>query len=333
MEYKLQLGFTVAYGKAKLKLVLHALILAMKIILQFIGIIFLIGCLSLPSSAQSPEFSCPMHSEITGKQSEKCSKCGMELQAKTDSISDEFVVNIEASDKQIIPGQKTNFKFVILHPRTGQLVKQFNVMHEKLFHLFVISHDFSNFEHLHPMLQSDGSFIVEAILPSAGLYHFYCDISPVGGVAQVSHQILVTSEFKADAALLKAKLKSEDQYSKTVSGINFTLDFAPSSPVAGERSALRYKLTDAVTGELISDLQPFLGAWGHTIIVSEDASNYLHSHPVEAAKTLMPGQSPTTIFFETFFPKPGKYRIWSQFKRREQIVTVSFDVTVSPPSF
>ena len=257
----------------------------------------------------------------------------MELQAKNNSITDEFVVKIEAFPKQIHPAQKTKFKFMILHPRTGEPVKQFNVMHEKLFHLFVISHNFTNFEHLHPALQSDGSFIVEAILPSAGLYHFYCDISPVGGVAQVSHQILVTSEFKADAAALKAKLKSEDQYSKTVSGINFSLDFTPSHPMAGQPSALWYKLTDAITGEPISDLQPFLGAWGHTIIVSEDASNYLHSHPVEAAKTLMPGQSLATIFFETFFPQPGKYRIWTQFKRHEQIVTVSFDLTVSSPSF
>ena len=257
----------------------------------------------------------------------------MELQPKTDSISDEFVVKIIASSKQIIPGQKMNFKFLILHPRTGEPVKQFNVMHEKLFHLFVISHNFSNFEHLHPVLQTDGSFIVEAILPSAGLYHFYCDISPVGGVAQVSHQMLVTTGFKADAATLQANLKSEDQFSKAVGGINFTLDFAPSRPMVGQPSALRYKLTDAVTGEPISDLQPYLGAWGHTIIVSEDASNYLHSHPVEAAKTLTPGQSPPTIFFETFFPNPGKYRIWSQFKRCDQIVTVSFDLTVPPPSF
>ena len=280
------------------------------------------------SSQQPTEFSCPMHSEITGKKSEKCSKCGMELQAKTDSISDEFVVKIEASSKQIIPGQKTNFKFVILHPRTGEPVKQFNVMHEKLFHLFVISHDFSNFEHLHPVLQSDGSFIVEAILPSAGLYHFYCDISPVGGVAQVSHQMLVTTGFKADAASLQANLKSEDQFSKTADGINFTLDFAPSRPMAGQPSALRYKLTDAVSGAPISDLQPYLGAWGHTIIVSDDASNYLHSHPVETAKSAQSKQNPSMIFFETFFPRPGKYRIWSQFKRCDQIITVSFDLTV-----
>lgn len=317
----------------------------MKIFLLLAAPFFLILFLALSSSAQPAvlnpdisaqnptEFACPMHSEITGKRSDKCSKCGMELQAKSNSITDEFVVKIEVSPKQIIPTRKTAFKFVIRHPKTGEQVKQFNVMHEKLFHLFVISYDFSNFEHLHPVLQPDGSFIVETILPAAGLYHFFCDFSPVGGVAQVSHQMLVTAGFKADAATLQANLKSEDQFSKTVEGVNFTLDFAPSRPVAGQPSALRYKLTDAATGEPISDLQPFLGAWGHTIIVNEDATNYLHSHPVEAVKTVKPEQSPSTIFFETFFPQPGKYRIWSQFKRYDQIVTVSFDLTVSPPSF
>lgn len=317
----------------------------MKIFLLLAAPFFLILFLVLSSSAQPSvlnpdisaqnpaEFACPMHSEITGKKSEKCSKCGMELQPRANAITDEFVVKIEASPKQIIPTQKTTFKFVILHPKTSEQIKQFNVMHEKLFHLFVISHDFSNFEHLHPVLQPDGSFIVEAILPTAGLYHFFCDVSPVGGIAQVSHQMLVTAGFKADAATLQANLKSEDQFSKTVGGINFTLDFAPSRPAAGQPSALRYKLKDAVTGEPVADLQPFLGAWGHTIILSEDASNYLHSHPVEAPKTLKPGQSPPTIFFETFFPRPGKYRIWSQFKRHDQIVTVSLDLTVSLHSF
>jgi hypothetical protein len=34
------------------------------------------------------------------------------------------------------------------------------------------------------------------------------------------------------------------------------------------------------------------------------------------------------VVFETFFPHPGRYRIWSQFQRREKLITVSFTVYV-----
>ncbi len=280
------------------------------------------------AGASTEEYACTMHPEVKSKTTGKCTKCGMPLTKMAPGLTEEFPVRIEALPKKILPNQTTTLRFVMLHPKTKQRVREFNLMHEKLFHFFVISHDFSHFEHLHPELNSDGSFTLELMLPKPGLFHLYCDFFPVGGVAQVSHQMLITDGFKADAATLQANLKSEDQLSKTVGGIDFTLDFAPSRPVAGQPSALRYKLKDTVTGEPISDLQPFLGAWGHKIIVSEDASNYLHSHPVQAPQTLKPGLSPSTIFFETFFPSPGKYRIWSQFRRHDQIVTVSFDVIV-----
>jgi len=36
------------------------------------------------SDAMATTFACPMHPEITGKEGEKCSKCGMTLVASTD---------------------------------------------------------------------------------------------------------------------------------------------------------------------------------------------------------------------------------------------------------
>jgi hypothetical protein len=34
------------------------------------------------------------------------------------------------------------------------------------------------------------------------------------------------------------------------------------------------------------------------------------------------------ILFDTFFPRPGRYRIWSQFQRRERLITVPFTIDV-----
>jgi hypothetical protein len=92
---------------------------------------------------------------------------------------------------------------------------------------------------------------------------------------------------------------------------------------------LKYHLTDEKTGEPVKDLQPYLGAWGHTLILSEDASDYIHSHPTEMIpdnvdRTKILGGS--DVSFESFFPRPGRYRVWSQFQRQGQLITVTFTI-------
>ncbi len=154
----------------------------------------------------------------------------------------------------------------------------------------------------------------------------YCDIFPVGGIAQISHQFLVTDGFKADADAMRPHLVPEIHSPIISQGIIFKADFAPTKLIANQPAVLRYVLTDEAVGTPISDLEPFLGAWGHTLIVSEDATNYLHCHPsVTAEKNL---KNPAVIYFETSCPKAGNYRVWSQFLRKGKIVTVSFDVKV-----
>lgn len=308
------------------------------ILLLLVGMI-MPTCAQEVSMAQAPSeasisehFACPMHSDVSSSKPGKCSKCGMELKATSAAITEEFIVRIESLPKHIQPGQKTRLRFVIFNPRTKEQVKDFNIQHEKPFHLFIVRADLNHFDHIHPVQQPDGSFTIETILPQAGLYHVFCDISPVGGVAQTIHQNLVTAGFKGDAASLQARLQPDQQWTKPVEGLRVTLDFAPETPTAGQPTLLRYKLSDASSGQPIQDLQPYLGAWGHTVILSADAMDYLHSHPLEdhaPEAELLPAKAPATIYFETFFPRAGMYRIWSQFQRQNKIITVYFDIKVT----
>jgi len=92
---------------------------------------------------------------------------------------------------------------------------------------------------------------------------------------------------------------------------------------------LKYHLTDSRTSEPVRDLVPYLGAWGHTLILSEDQSDYIHSHPEEvvpdsADKSKLRGGPDAT--FNAFLPRPGNYRIWTQFQRGDTLTTVSFTV-------
>jgi hypothetical protein len=107
------------------------------------------------------------------------------------------------------------------------------------------------------------------------------------------------------------------------------LKLEPATIIAGQPVALKYHLTDAKTEQPVRDLVPYLGAWGHTLTLSEDQSDYVHSHPEEmvpdtADKSKIRGGPDAT--FNAFFPRPGNYRIWTQFQRGEVLTTVSFTV-------
>jgi hypothetical protein len=103
------------------------------------------------------------------------------------------------------------------------------------------------------------------------------------------------------------------------------LTLEPSSIVAGRVVKLRYDLS--ANGKPVTDLEPYLAAWGHTLVLSEDAEEYVHAHPIEYLPTDVaePHGGPS-VTFDALFPKPGRYRIWTQFKRKGTVTTTTFAV-------
>ena len=90
---------------------------------------------------------------------------------------------------------------------------------------------------------------------------------------------------------------------------------------------------DAATGAPIADIEPYLAAFGHTLVLSEDTLHYVHAHPVE----LLPDDRAAAaggpdLTFKAMLPKPGRSRVWTQLKRRGVVSTVSFTVAVASPA-
>ena len=94
---------------------------------------------------------------------------------------------------------------------------------------------------------------------------------------------------------------------------------------AGREALLRFTLADAATGTAISDLEPFLGAAGHMLIVSADLTDANHAHPEEQA-----ARGPS-VSFQPRMPAAGLYKLWVQFQRKGQVITVPFVVSVAEP--
>jgi len=280
-------------------------------------------------------YMCPMHPDVAANQATTCPKCNMKLVKSAPPETDEYIVRIKTNPAPPKAGEKARFQFTIFHPVTEKQVKDFNILHDMPFHLFVVSQDFEVFQHIHPDKQPDGSFTIETDLPKAGYYKIFCDFFPAGGMPQVAHLNLVTAGYNGDLISSQARLKPDKPVDgklvKTVEGTRFELKLDPVEPVAGKPAELHYHLVDEKNGEPVKDLKPYLGAWGHTLILSEDATDYLHSHPTEMIpedvdRTKL--ESKPDVVFDTFFPHPGNYRIWSQFQRGNMIITVPFTIYV-----
>jgi hypothetical protein len=288
---------------------------------------------AVDSRAAEEVYTCSMHSDVMTDDPGKCPKCGMTLIKTARPEAADFDIRIRTTPSFIKAGETFRLAFDIHHPRSGARVKDFHIVHDMPFHLFVVSQDLNYFAHIHPRQQADGSFAIETSVPKSGAYFVYSDVFPVGGVPQVAYGNLITAGYKGDLFTSRARIEPDRVLTREVENTRFALTIDPREPVAGKKLTLKYQITDLKSGESVRDLEPYLDAWGHTLILSEDARDYVHSHPVQLIpdgvdRTGMRGGP--EISFEAFLPRSGRYRIWSQFQRNGKVITVPFTIEVKP---
>jgi len=247
----------------------------------------------------------------------------------------EYRLEVDTTPRAPKPGEPVRLRMTVKHPSTRGIVHDFATVHEKPYHLFVISHDLESYDHVHPEAQPDGSWTVDVTLPKAGDYRLFSDFLPLGGAPQVIARVITTAGFTGDLVSSHASLVPDRTLQRTVDSMAVTLVLPEGGLVAGREESLRYRLADARTGAPLTDLEPYLGAFGHALVMSEDTLNYVHAHPVEllphtGADDVPPGGPSLT--FKALLPKPGHYRVWTQFKRHGQVSTVPFTISVGSPA-
>lgn len=199
----------------------------------------------------------------------------------------------------------------------GNPVEKYDINHEKLMHLIVVSKDLSYFNHIHPEHKGKGQFEVQTQFPSGGEYKLIADYIPTGQ-KDVTQSTWIKVEGTIAAA---APIETEKSMVKAVSGNEITL--SSDSLKAGKEVNLKFHIVDENTKKSVTDLQPYLGAVGHVVILSTDTEQYLHVHPTEEKAS-----GPDAKFMTTF-PKSGVYKIWGQFQRGGKTFVVSYVVKVS----
>ncbi|MBY0507201.1 MAG: hypothetical protein K2X03_25020 [Bryobacteraceae bacterium] len=260
--------------------------------------------LALPALlAQEPDvdFICPMDRDVHAKNPGQCPRCGMRLVAGLpDPV--EYRVELSTAPRRLGAGAPLTLQLRIAGQPKLQLI------HERLFHLFIIGPGLEFFAHEHPVEQKDGSFTLGTRLPTPGAYRLLCDFFPEAGTPQMVAKTLIVPGPVPPVSPLLPSLTPRDTLS---------LVCEPAMPIAAQRTRLVFTL-DPLAG-----FEPFLGAWGHLLIASQDRQDLIHTHPFLA----YPERG--HLQFNVIFPRPGVHRVWLQVQQAGVVRTVHFDVPVA----
>ena len=266
---------------------------------------------NIPGAPPPPlDYVCPMDADVRSAGPGKCPRCGMNLVLGVpDPV--EYPVDLLLTPRMPKPQEPVDLLFRIRDPKTGAAVDRYEIVHEKLFHMFIVSQDLNYFVHDHPVKQPDGSFRYEARLPKPGMYRLLADYYPTKGTPQLTAKTI----FVPGGQIAPAHLGG-DAGPKHTENMDVELTTDPPSPVAGFKTLLFFHVKP---GE---GLEQYLGAWGHMLAASDDLIDLIHTHPFLA-------DGGPTVQFNVIFPRARTYRMWVQFQRKGVVNTAVFTVPVS----
>ncbi|WP_442790013.1 hypothetical protein [Nocardia sp. CDC160] len=214
--------------------------------------------------------------------------------------------------ENVVAAGEIEFRFRILGP-DGHAVTDFDAIHDKELHLIVVRRELTGFWHVHPERAADGTWSVTLNLPEAGAYRAFTDINPtaLGQTITLGADFAIAGEYQPQAAPAPERTVTVDGYEVTLDG-----DLVP-----GEGRLLT--LTVRKDGEPVTDLQPYLAAYGHLVILRAGDLAYVHVHPNGAPGDGVTAPGPE-ITFHTAIPGRGTYRLFLDFKHGDRVRTAAF---------
>jgi hypothetical protein len=267
----------------------------------------------------------------------------------TTNVERAFKIDFKSEPGTIQAGTPATLAFTV-KDKQGATVKDLQIVHEKPMHLLVVSKDLAEFYHIHPEQSADGSYRVEHTFPNGGEYKLYADFTPKEAT-QVVEQVDVKV---GGAERAKVPLVPDAKFEKTVGGLRVAMK--PDGEIkGGQELMLNFAAFDAGTNKPATDLQNYLGELAHFVIISEDMKDFVHAHPMskgeheKSGKMKMDGKtddhnadghqhstmegvttkpSASEVAAHTAFPRSGLYKVWAQFQRGGQVITVPFVVNV-----
>jgi hypothetical protein len=194
----------------------------------------------------------------------------------------------------------------------GDPVVRYEESHDEDLHLIAVRRDMTGFQHVHPALAADGTWSVPLAL-TPGDWRVFADFMPAGHdeAMTLGADLAVAGDYDPQPLPEPATTADVDGYTVTLDG----------QLVPGNESELT--LTVSRDAQPVTDLQPYLAAYGHLVALRDGDLAYLHVHPAgePGDGTTQPG--PGITFYATT-PSVGEYRLFLDFKHDGIVRTAEF---------
>lgn len=207
-------------------------------------------------------------------------------------------------------GKRQRLSFKITGPQ-GAAVTTYAIVHDKPLHLIVVRRDLSGFQHLHPVMASDGTWSIDLTLARPGIYRMIADFTAVVGGQQVAttlgSDLTVAGDYAPEALPAPAQAAETGGFRVAYEGKPDTASTQP--------------LLMSVTGAdgKGATLDPYLGAFGHLVVMREGDLAYVHVHP---ETQLVDGK----VKFWLALPSAGSYRMFFDFQVAGTVHTAAWTV-------
>jgi hypothetical protein len=218
---------------------------------------------------------------------------------------------LELAERALPAGSATPVAFRITDPE-GDPVTEYDVDHDVDLHLIAVRRDLTGFQHVHPELGADGVWRVPLTL-DPGAWRLFADFVPsaLGEKLTLGADVAVAGQYAPAPMPAESATAEVDGYTVVLTG-----ELEP-----GRESQLT--LSVSRDGRPVTDLQPYLGAYGHLVVLRDGDLAYLHAHPVSGA-TAGP-----EVRFATTAPSAGTYRLFLDFKHGSVVRTAAFTATTA----
>jgi len=209
--------------------------------------------------------------------------------------------------RPLTAGRSATWQFAITDC-DGNAIRKFERDQTKLLHLIVARSDLAGYQHLHPTLAPDGRWSVDIDFAQPGRYRAIADFTTSGRRYVLGTTLVVPGVVQPVALPTASTTASSDGYQVALR--------QPPVIEAGRESEMTFEVTR--NGRAVTDLQPYLGAYGHLVALHAGDLAYSHVHPV--GESLSAG----TITFDAELHKAGPYRLFMQFQTNGRVHTVAF---------
>lgn len=226
--------------------------------------------------------------------------------------------------------QDETVHFTVTDAANGNPVSVFTTVYEKPAHLIIVNDNLTYFDHIHPTV-SGNTFTATVHVPTDGKYRLYLDFQPAGAIEQ---QFAFTATFGTSAASSAPAAVSYDAV-KTFGQYEVSLE-KPAKLSASQLSIgnqqLTFTIRDATTKQPMTNLKPYLAAFGHLVMIRQGSYEYIHVHPADLtipAATATGGPTVAFLPLGIYGPiKAGTYHVFAQFNPDGQLFTADFWVKV-----